>query len=350
MLEALNKSIKPPSVDYYQRAELQQKQLTKPPGSLGRLESLACQLAAMQKRDQPQINKASIVIFAADHGVVAENISAFPQAVTAQMLQNFVAGGAAISVLAKALSADLEVIDVGTVQAATLDNKIINARIATGTANFALTSAMSEKQRNAAFQVGYGAIDRAQQRSADLFIGGEMGIGNTSSASAIAAALLSLPAEQLTGPGTGLQQSGVVHKADVINRALVLHEKKLTTTANVLCCLGGFEIAALTAAYIAAAQIGLPILVDGFITSVAALAAVKLRPEVLPWMIFAHESAEPGHQLVYQALDAKPLLDLQLRLGEGSGAAVAVPLLRLACQLHNQMATFEQAGVSEKNE
>ncbi len=325
-----------------------QGQLTKPPGSLGKLEAIAVQLAALQGTVKPKMESAHISIFAADHGVAAEGVSAFPQAVTAEMVKNFARGGAAISVLAKQINATLEVINLGTAFPVGSMANVRDEHIAPGTANFAHGPAMTEAQLAAAMQSGRAAVLRAKQAGAQLFIGGEMGIANTTSASAIACALLHELPQFLAGPGTGLDSKGVAHKAAVIQRALDLHKSNLTKPLDVLRHVGGFEIAALTGAYLAAAQNGMAVLVDGFISSVAALTAVRIQPGVRHWMLFAHTSAEPGHQRVLSALDAHPLLQLGMRLGEGSGAATAVPLLQLACALHNNMATFAEAQVSGK--
>ncbi len=326
-----------------------QGQLTKPPGALGRLEDLAVQLAAWQGVEQPVMERMHIAIFAADHGVAEEGVSLFPQAVTAEMVRNFARGGAAISVLARQLDATLEVINLGTVSVVEPLTHVRDERIAAGTANFARQPAMSAEQCAAALQTGRNVVLRAKQQGAQLFIGGEMGIANTTSAAAIACALLSASPESLAGPGTGLDRAGVSHKAQVIAKALGLHQAAGDQPLEVLRCVGGFEIAGLAGAYIAAAQNGMPVLVDGFISSVAALVAVRINPAVRGWLLFGHTSAEPGHQRVLAALDAQALLQLGMRLGEGSGAAVAVPLLQLACALHRGMATFAEAGVSEQN-
>ncbi len=326
-----------------------QGQLTKPPGALGRMEDIAVELAAWQGQEQPTMERVYIGIFAADHGVAEEGVSLFPQAVTAEMVRNFARGGAAISVLARQLNATLEVINLGTVSEVEPLENVRDERIAAGTANFARRPAMDAEQCATALQIGRNAALRARQQNAQLFIGGEMGIANTTSASAVACALLSAAPELLAGPGTGLDGAGVTHKAQVIARALSLHEVSADEPLEVLRSLGGFEIAGLTGAYIAAAQNGLPVLVDGFISSVAALVAVHINPAVRGWLLFAHTSAEPGHQRVLAGLEAKALLQLGMRLGEGSGAAVAVPLLQLACALHRGMATFSEAGVSEQN-
>ncbi len=320
--------------------------LTKPSGALGRLEEIAIELAALQGQTLPKLARVSITIFAADHGVVAEGISAFPQAVTAEMVKNFARGGAAISVLARELEASLNVVNLGTVvETGPLDG-VENCQLGPGTENFCQQAAMSEPQLEASLRVGQRHADAAFSAGIELFIGGEMGIGNTTSAAALAAALLGLPGAELAGPGTGLDVNGVAHKGEVIQRALERHGD-YATPLELLRRLGGFEIAALVGALIRCGQCGLPVLIDGFIVSVAALLAVRISPQVATWFLYSHHSAEPGHSAVLEALKAKPLLDLGMRLGEGSGAAVAVPLLRAACALHSGMATFAEAGVSE---
>ncbi|MEH6498590.1 MAG: nicotinate-nucleotide--dimethylbenzimidazole phosphoribosyltransferase [Pseudoalteromonas distincta] len=327
-------------------AQQRQSDLTKPAGSLGQLEALAVQLAAMQGTAQPAINAPWITVFAADHGVMQENVSAFPQVVTGEMLRNFSQGGAAICVLARHLGATLKVLDLGLAVPTRALPNVEHRFIAPGTANFCRAPAMNIEQCLEAIRVGREAVLAIED--ADLFIGGEMGIGNSTSACALASALLGRPAALLVGPGTGLSKTGVEHKLRVIQRGLLQHAAYLKDPLAALGRLGGLEIAALTGAYLAAAQRGLPILVDGYISSVAALCATRLNPDCRGWMLFSHRSAEPGHALVLAALGATPLLDLGMRLGEGSGAAVAVPLLRTACALHNQMATFAQADVSGK--
>jgi len=329
-----------------QAALERQGQLTKPPGSLGRLESLAVDMAALQGREQPVLETIRIVVFAGDHGVASEGVSAFPQAVTTEMVRNFARGGAAISVLARELGATLEVVDVGTAHPPGPLPGVFDRRIAAGTRNFAHEPAMTEGQCEQALNEGREAVNRAREAGADLFIGGEMGIANTTSAAAVACALLDRPAGDLAGPGTGLDAEGVAHKARLIDSAVARYRQSLDSPLAVLQHLGGFEIAALAGAYVAAAQARLPVLVDGFISSVALLVASRLLPGVEQRVWFAHRSAEPGHQRVLEALGAEPLLDLGMRLGEGSGAAVAVPLLRQACALHGGMATFAEAGVS----
>ncbi len=335
-----------PTLDsaFLEAAWARQAQLTKPPGSLGRLEQLGVTLAAMQNTQQPTLERVRVVVFAADHGVVAEGVSAFPQAVTAEMVRNFARGGAAISVLAREWGAELEVINVGTVQALEELPGVLDYRAGPGTANFVQGPAMTAQQLVESLSTGREAAERAAAWGAQLFIGGEMGIGNTTSAAALGCALLQLPAAALTGPGTGLDAAGVAHKAHVIDAALARHRTDQPLEA--LLRLGGFEIAALAGAYLRCGQLGIPALVDGFITTAAALAALRLRPGLATWMFYAHCSAEPGHRHLLEALGAEPLLHLGMRLGEGSGAAVALPLLRVAAALHARMATFAEARVS----
>lgn len=329
-------------------AKARQSRLTKPPGALGRLEDVAIHLAALQGTEQPCVDRVHITVFAGDHGVAAEGISAFPQAVTAEMVKNFAGGGAAISVAARALGASLEVINLGTAFDPGPLEGVKSYHLGPGTANFSCEAAMSEHQLAGALGAGRLAAESAQLNGAQLFIGGEMGIGNTTAAAALACALLDALPQQLAGPGTGLDGHGVAHKSEVIRRALAYHSRHHDIPLEALRRLGGFEIAALVGSYIACAHIGLPVLVDGFISTVAALAATRLCPGTEHWLLYSHTSAEPGHRLVLDALKARPLLDLGMRLGEGSGAAVAVPLVRMACMLHNDMATFAEASVSEK--
>ncbi|PNG34875.1 nicotinate-nucleotide--dimethylbenzimidazole phosphoribosyltransferase [Pseudomonas protegens] len=331
-----------------EQALARQQQLTKPAGSLGQLEPLAVRLAGLQGQLKPGLERLWISIFAGDHGVVAEGVSAYPQEVTGQMLLNFVSGGAAISVLARQLGAQLEVVDLGTVAPGLSLPGVRHLNLGAGTQNFVQGPAMTPAQGELALQAGRDSALRARAEGAQLFIGGEMGIGNTTAASAIACALLDIPVAQLAGPGTGLNAEGVNHKAQVIERALALHARSRDDALQTLFNLGGFEVAALVGAYLACAQEGIAVLVDGFICSVAALVAVRLNPACRPWLLFAHQGAEPGHRYVLGALQAAPLLDLGLRLGEGSGAALAVPLLRLACDLHGQMATFAEAAVADR--
>lgn len=330
------------------RARVRQNSLTKPPGSLGQLEEMAVWLAERQSSDKPSVNKVWISVFAADHGVMDEQVSAYPQIVTGEMIKNFAAGGAAICVLAKALAAQLEVINLGVVNEPGRLPGIVQDQIAFQTHNIANGPAMTSQQFTQALCSGKRAAERAETQHTDLYIAGDMGIGNTTVSAALACAYLKMEPEQLVGPGTGLDADGVQHKAAVVKQALACNQENCATQAGILQSLGGFEIAAMSAAMIRAAQLGVPILVDGYIASTSALAAVRINPSIQSWLYFSHCSAEPGHAAILKALKANAVLDLSMRLGEGSGAAVAVPLYRLACDLHNNMATFAEAGVSEE--
>ena len=340
-------AVKQPDLDAKLQAEQRQLQLTKPTGALGDLEQIAITLASLQGTVFPKINKPWISIFAGDHGVVEENISAYPQAVTRQMLQNFALGGAAISVIAKHHQAHLQVIDCGTVGDTYEYAGVERHCIREGTANFAKQAAMTEQECQAALELGKNSVDLAKSKGADIFIAGEMGIGNTCSASALACLLLDESAQQLTGLGTGINIEQLQHKIYVIDQAVKLHKNDVTNNPlKILAAVGGLEIAAMVGAYLRGAQMGLPIVVDGFISSVAALCAVRIQPLVREWMLFGHQSAEYGHQRILKELNAQPILNMNLRLGEGSGAGAALSILQLACVLHNQMATFAEAAVS----
>ncbi|CAA0101979.1 Nicotinate-nucleotide--dimethylbenzimidazole phosphoribosyltransferase [Halioglobus japonicus] len=336
------KPVAQPSAHAMEAANTRQQQLTKPPGSLGELETLAVQFAGWQGRSDPRIDKVQIRIFAGDHGVVAEGVSAFPQAVTVQMIQNFASGGAAIAVLARHCGADFSVVNLGTATPAPQMSGVVNVHLAPGSDNFCTAPAMSDEVVRAALACG---AEHAPD-DGDIFIGGEMGIGNTTAAAALTSALLNLPVDTTVGRGTGIDDQGLLLKCNAVQRALDLHLPVADTALEMLRRLGGLEIAALTGAYIACAQRGIPVLVDGYICTAAALLACRFNPGARAWMLFAHQSTEPGHRHLLQALAAKPLLDVGMRLGEGSGAAVVVPLLQSACHLHNEMATFAEAGVS----
>ena len=335
------------NLDAQQAALARQAQLTKPRGALGRLEDLAIQLAGLQGTVTPSVKRVRIVIFAADHGIAADNVSAFPQEVTAQMVANMARGGAAISVLARALGAGIELIVLGSVAPIASDPRIRSEIIAPSTANFTQQAAMTDAQLRTALAVGRAAVARARGGGTQLFIGGEMGIGNTTAAAALACAYLNADPAQLVGPGTGIDSERMAHKRQLVAQALELHHHQFKDPFATLMCLGGFEIAAMTGAYIACAHSRLAILVDGFISTAAALAAQRICPGIENWMFAAHSSAEPGHRAMTDALGLTPLLDLGMRLGEGSGAALAVPILRHACLLQSEMATFAEAGVAD---
>ena len=316
-------------------AEARQAELTKPPGSLGRLETLAVDFAGWQGRPVPTIEHIDLAVFAGDHGVAAQGVSAFPQSVTAQMVANFAAGGAAVAVLARRAGAAMTVVNLGTVSSTAHVPGVINHGLAPGTADFTQGAAMAEATLAAALAAGADAV----APDSSLFVGGEMGIANTTSAAAVYAALTGHNGAAVVGRGTGVDDAGLAAKQTVVDTGLARHADAWAgldtpeAALAILRCLGGLEIAALTGAYIAAAQRGVPSLVDGFIASVAALAAVRINPSVADWLIYAD-------------LNARPLLDLDMRLGEGSGAMMAVSVIQNALNLHADMATFAEAGLA----
>lgn len=335
--------------------------LTKPRGALGALESVAADLAGHQGKVCPDIRQPEILVFAADHGVAATGVSAYPAAVTAQMVMNFLSGGAAISVLARHQGARLTVVDAGVAwhlsglpqpaEGSHGDHNpafFVNGSVScAGSADLSQTEALTAQQLAQALEHGRQQVLLARARGCDLLILGEMGIGNTTAASALCAALTGVSAEDMTGRGTGIDDAVHALKTRVVRQALERHHAVVRSAdpLSVLRCLGGCEIAALTGAMVAAAQHGITLLVDGFIVSAAALVACRIQPAARAWMLFAHQSAEAGHNAVLSTLKAQALMNIGMRLGEGSGAAVALPLLRTACALHAGMATFGQAGV-----
>ncbi|MGH6717439.1 MAG: nicotinate-nucleotide--dimethylbenzimidazole phosphoribosyltransferase [Bradyrhizobium sp.] len=335
------------SIAHWDAARRRQGELTKPAGALGRLETLAIELAGLQHTDRPRAACVPIIVFAGDHGIAAQGVSAYPQEVTIAMMANFCAGGAAISVLARELGSHLEVVDAGTLAEKPLAG-VVTDKPRCGTRDFSKEAALEPAELAFAFDCGKRAVARAAASTPDCFILGEMGIGNTTSAAAIAAALLKIGGDMIAGAGTGLDAAGRAHKAQVIDAALARHDLAGAAPERILCAVGGLEVAAISGAVIAATQRRVPVLVDGFIASVAALAAVRLNASCRAYLIFSHRSAEQGHRMVLDALHARPLLDLDLRLGEGSGAALALPILRLACALHNGMATFAEAAVPDR--
>lgn len=330
-------------------ARARQQQLTKPPGSLGRLEDLACWFAARLRTPVPEQPRSEIFVFAADHGVAARGVSAFPQSVTAQMVANFARGGAAINVLATLHECRIEVVDVGVASDAPPPQGVRNERVRAGTRDLAATAAMTESELRAALAVGERCAREAINRGALLLIAGEMGIANSTAAACLICAYTGASPESVVGRGTGVDDAGLSRKRDVVGIALrrVKALGDATAPTRILAELGGLEIAAIAGFYLEAARRGAPVLLDGYISTAAALAAAAIAPGAADWMLASHRSAEVGHRLALQHLQLQPLLDLELRLGEGSGAALTLPLVRAALALHARMATFGEAGVSE---
>ncbi|HEV3344161.1 MAG TPA: nicotinate-nucleotide--dimethylbenzimidazole phosphoribosyltransferase [Pirellulales bacterium] len=317
--------------------------LTKPPGSLGRLEELAIQLAGITGRVPPVAGEKTIFLFAADHGVTAEGVSAYPASVTGQMVGNFLRGGAAINVLAKQCGASLVVVDVGVAAEIPANKQLVASKIAWGTRNFVHEPAMTPQQAWQAIDIG-----RAAFRPCHLAGMGEMGIGNSTSAAAIVAAATGRPPAEVVGRGTGIDDATLARKTAAVEKALALHRPDPGDGLSLLASVGGFEIGALAGAMLAAAAARVPIVLDGFISTAAALIAVRLSPAVRGYLIAAHRSAEKGHALALARLGLSPLLDLEMRLGEGTGAALAFPILEAACRMMSEMATFAEAGVTER--
>lgn len=320
--------------------------LTKPPGSLGRLEALAVQLGGITGQTRSDVSPPASIVFAADHGVAAEGVSAFSQDVTAQMVANFAAGGAAINVFAGRINARVEVVDVGVAGDVEAPG-VVNAKVRRGTASMLRGPAMSREDAEASLDAGVQAADRALDAGCRSLIVGEMGIANTTAASAVLAVLSGRPAAHVVGTGTGISRETLAHKISVIERAVNVRRMDPREPLDVLASVGGLEIGAMAGAYIAGAARGVPCVVDGFIATVAALLADRLCPEVRGYLIFGHRSAEPGHDVALESLHAEPLLALGMRLGEGTGAALAFPLLDAACAMLRDMATFSDAGVDD---
>src|SRR5438876_2203267 len=328
-------------------ARMRQQQLTKPAGSLGRLEDIAVQIAGITRQSLPSIQQKAVIIMAGDHGVTNEGISAYPAAVTSQMVHNFLQGGAAINALAKYVGARVIVVDVGV--AADLSHpNLLSRKVAFGTANMALEPAMTQAQMLGAIQVGIDVCDALLEQGVDLVATGDMGIGNTTASSAMTAALLRTPAALVTGRGTGIDDEQLAHKIEVIEQALARHALNPGDPLDVLMKVGGLEIAGLVGVIVAAASRRVPIVIDGFISGAAALMAVEFNPLMSEYLLAGHASVERGHRLILERLGLSPLLDLQLRLGEGTGAVLAMSLIEAALHAHSEMATFEEAGVSTR--
>ena len=317
---------------------------TKPLGALGQLEHLALQLGLIQQSETLQFAQPQIVVFAADHGIAAEGVSAFPQAVTMQMVANMLAGGAAINVMARQHGFALHVVDAGVAGDLASHPQLVNRKIAHGTQNLAIAAAMTVQQVHAALQAG---ADVLASLSGNVVAFGEMGIANTSAAALLLHRLAGVSLEDATGRGTGLNDPQLLHKQAVLKRAADFH-KNAVEPLDALAALGGFEIAMMTGAMLQAASERRVILVDGFIAGSAALVACALAPSAKDYMVFCHRSAEHGHHLMLAHLQAQPLLDMGMRLGEGTGALLAWPLVQSAALLMNEMASFETAGVSGK--
>lgn len=347
-LSQLISQIKPLNPEWLHRAQERLDSLTKPPGSLGRLEELAARYVAIREELLPNLRSKRVVVFAADHGVVAEGVSAYPQEVTYQMVWNFLRGGAAINVLARQAGAQVEVVDIGVKFDFPPEPQLLSRKVAYGTRNLAREPAMTREETLRAVWVGVERAQKAVEDGVDVILGGEMGIGNTTPAAALATVFTGKPAGAVTGPGTGVDPATINHKVAIINRALALHKPTAEDPLGALAAVGGLEIAGLTGLILGTAAARRPFLLDGFIATAAALVAVRLAPAAADYLIAAHRSWEPGHQIMLDHLGLTPLVNLRLRLGEGTGAIVGLMLLEAGWRIYREMATFAEAGVAEK--
>ncbi len=319
-------------------------QKTKPPGALGRLEELAFHLALITGPSKIELKKPVMLVFAADHGIAEEGVSIAPSEVTGQMVMNFLNGGAAINCFCQASDMEIEVIDAGILKPIS-DSRLISQSLGPGTANFVHSSAMNIEQVEKGISLGAGVVYRRHESGSNVFGFGEMGIGNTSSASALMSAVTGIAAEECVGRGTGIDDVTYQKKLELIEHGLAKHRTDMVDVKQMLAAVGGFEIVQMVGAMLAAAECGSIIMVDGFIATTAALIASKIAPDALGYMIFCHQSEESGHHKLLAFLDVKPLLSLNMRLGEGTGAALALPLLKAAQAFYNDMASFSSAGI-----
>jgi nicotinate-nucleotide--dimethylbenzimidazole phosphoribosyltransferase len=347
-LEELIKQIKPLDGKAMRSARARQDTLTKPQGSLGRLEELSIQLAGITGKAIPTIKDKVIITMAGDHGVVAEGVSAYPQEVTPQMVLNFLNGGAAINVLARHVGARVVIVDMGVASDVPATQGLIVRKIACGTANMSKGPAMTREQATEAILSGVEIVETEIARGLDIVGTGDMGIGNTTPSAAIACALMKRHPKEIAGRGTGVNDEGFKRKINAIERALAVNRPDANDGLDVLSKVGGFEIGGLAGVMIGAASKHVPVMVDGFISTAAAMIAVTVAPGCRDYLISAHRSKEHGHGLMLEWLRLNPLLDFDLRLGEGTGAALGISMAEAACKILAEMATFGEAGVSEK--
>lgn len=322
--------------------------LTKPPGSLGRLEELAIRYCLARNTTQPLLKKKILYTFAGDHGVAAEGVSAYPQEVTPQMVRNMLAGGAAVNVLARHAGIEVRVVDIGVADPLENAPGLIRKKVRPGTDNIVNGPAMSDEESRQAIEVGIELAWKAADEGADLIATGEMGIANTTPSSALFAALLPCEVPEITGRGTGIDDERLAHKIDTIRKALEANRERVTRPLSALAAVGGLEIAGICGLVLGATSRNLPVVVDGFISTAGAFVASRLRPAVRDYLFFSHQSAEPGHAVFFERFDREPILNLGMRLGEGTGAAIAVSIIEAAVRVYNEMATFSSAGVSGK--
>ncbi len=347
-LNELIQKIEPLDTSAMAQAEARQNRLTKPPGSLGRLEALSIQVAGITGQVTPQVSQKVVFVMAGDHGVTEEGVSAYPSEVTAQMVLNFLRGGAAINVLSRHVGAKVVVADMGVKGSLEDQPGLVSAKIAPGTQNMTKGPAMSRDQALEAIQRGFELAEAEIRAGAQMLATGDMGIGNTTPSAAIAAALSGKSAAACVGRGTGVDESGLQRKISAVERALAINQPDPQDGLDVLAKVGGFEIGGLVGVILAGAVHRRPVVVDGFISSAAAMIAVRLAPLVRDYLIASHRSKEQGHSLMLEWLGLEAVFDLEMRLGEGTGAVLAMSVVEAACKILAEMATFDEAGVSDK--
>jgi nicotinate-nucleotide--dimethylbenzimidazole phosphoribosyltransferase len=347
-LQNLLSRIQTPDPQLLAKAQSRLDRLTKPLGSLGRLEELAARYVTITGELKPNVPRGAVFTFAADHGVAMEGVSAYPREVTPQMVLNFIRGGAGVNVLARHAAVDVRVVDIGVAYDFGTVSGLIQKKIMHGTKNFLVEPAMTRAQAEQAIEVGIELASHAAQEGIGLIGTGDMGIGNTTPSAAITAVMTGRPVAEVTGRGTGIDDAGHARKVAVIQQALELHRPNRTDALDVLSKIGGLEIGGLAGLILGAAAERVPVVLDGFIAGAAALIAVGLQPRCREYLIASHRSVERGHQAILDYLAVKPLLDLDLRLGEGTGACLGMSLVCAALKIYSEMATFDEAGVSEK--
>lgn len=342
--------IKPIDVSSLQATQLRLDNLTKPKGSLGKLEEFAKRVVAITGKENPSLSKKVIVTMAGDHGITEEGVSAYPSAVTAQMVYNFLRGGAGVNVLARHVGARVVVVDMGVAEDLTPNPELVIRKIAKGTQNFAKGPAMTREQAIQAIETGIELVeDIISKDGIDIIGTGEMGIGNTTPSSAITAVFTGQPVEHVTGRGTGIDDATYTRKVNAIKKAIEVNKPNPKDPIEVLSCVGGFEIGGLVGVTLAGAANKIPVVIDGFISSAAGLIAVELKPETKDYIFSAHSSVEIGHRAILERMGLLPILDLKMRLGEGTGAVLAMNLIDAGVKILNEMASFDEAGVSREN-
>lgn len=347
-IQRIVESVEPLNEVAMQAARERQSQLTKPPGSLGRLEQLAVQLAGITGKVRPRLPQKAVVVMAGDHGVCAEGVSAYPSEVTSQMVMNFLTGGAAINVLSRRAGARVVVVDVGVAAEMLAKDGLVNRKVARGSRNLSVEPAMTKQEAEQAIQVGIDVVQMERAKGLDMVATGEMGIGNTTPSAAIVAILTGKPVPEVVGRGTGIDDAGLDRKINAIERGIRVNNPNPGDPMDVLAKMGGLEIAGLVGVILAGAAYRLPVVVDGFISGAAALVAAGLCPMARDYFVASHQSVEAGHLAILQALELRPLLNMDMRLGEGTGAAIAMQLIDDALAIHDEMATFAEAGVAGK--